>query len=124
MLKLQNKSLSDKLTSAQLKAEKLDEVEKENLIKTENLKQMDEENKSLREQLKKFANCDMRDEESAKNVNALMEENLEKLARITSLEDEVSSLKEEKESLISTLKLMQDELNLSERRRRKDSQSS
>ena len=124
MLKLQNKSLSDKLTSAQLKAEKLDEVEKENLIKTENLQQMDEENKSLREQLKKFANCDMRDEESAKNVNALMEENLEKLARITSLEDEVSSLKEEKESLISTLKLMQDELNLSERRRRKDSQSS
>ncbi|KAK3104114.1 hypothetical protein FSP39_024532 [Pinctada imbricata] len=102
-LKLKNKSLSDELKSVEIRTKSVDSLE--------------EENHSLKEQLKKFADCNMTDEDNVKSVEVLMKENVRFLTKVTELEDEVSSLKKEKDSLLETMRLLQDELNASENQR-------
>lgn len=106
--------------------EKLDHHTQEQEQKLENLHQVTEdlksENKQLRDKLKTFAlssGQSLDDIEDLRKVNCDFEkDNNDLMVRLVSLEEEKRDMKLEKESLLSTLQLMQDELMLSEQQRR------
>ncbi|XP_048728642.1 bridge-like lipid transfer protein family member 3B isoform X4 [Ostrea edulis] len=81
------------------------------------LQELEAENRLLREQTKK-SNAES---ETAKNSKQMLEtyatENARLIEKIGHLEDELLSVTREKNAFIETLTLLQDELNLSERRR-------
>ncbi|XP_061178016.1 bridge-like lipid transfer protein family member 3B isoform X2 [Saccostrea echinata] len=83
------------------------------------LQELEVENRLLREENRK-SKCSP-ESETAKEVKQLLEtyttENARLIERIAHLEDELLSVTQEKNSFIETLSLLQDELNLSERRR-------
>ena len=90
--------------------EKVDSISLEFSMKCNNLQ---EENKSLEEQLTKMSQ--LTNSKIELGISAIENENLKLQEKVLGLEEEVKSLSQEKDSLISTLKLMQDELMQSER---------
>jgi chromosome segregation ATPase len=79
------------------------------------LQEVEVENRLLREQTKKS------DSETAENSKQMLEtyatENARLIEKIGHLEEELLKVTREKDAFIETLSLLQDELNLSERRR-------
>ena len=119
-LESQNKQLRELL-------DKLDSYSQEQDTRLEMLQEIqqkydrvEEENKVLCDQLELFRNGNERtvDKLDYKSVNHELEtENSKLMERIVTLEDELETVKKEKDSLISTLKLLQDELMASEQYR-------
>lgn len=111
--------------------EKLDHHIQEQEEKVENMHQITEdlhsENKQLRDKLKTFAlssGQSVDDIEDLRKVNCdLEQDNNDLMVRLVSLEEEKREMTLEKQSLLSTLQLMQDELMVSEQQRRYTSTS-
>lgn len=104
------KILLDEMSLQKLKLqEKVDAISMELTTKCDTLQ---EENKSLEEHLTKMSQ--LTNSKIEMGISGIENENLKLQERVMSLEDEVKHVNQEKESLISTLKLMQDELMQSE----------
>ncbi|VDI54147.1 Hypothetical predicted protein [Mytilus galloprovincialis] len=104
------KILLDEMSLQKLKLqEKVDAISMELTTKCDTLQ---EENKSLEEHLTKMSQ--LTNSKIEMGISGIENENLKLQERVMSLEDEVKHINQEKESLISTLKLMQDELMQSE----------
>lgn len=116
--------------------EKLDTHTQEQDSEIEKLKQQQEkfedskfENEELRNRLKTFAlssGNSLDDIDDLRKVNTdLQSDNNALMERLVTLEEELQDMKMEKESLVQTLQLMQDELMVSEQvRQRKNTGSS
>lgn len=100
-MKLQNLKLNEKLNSASVEA-------------ASKISTLQEENNLLKEQLTKMSQ--LTNSKIEMGISEIEQENLKLQERILGLEEDLKTASEEKESLISTLKLMQDELFQSERK--------
>lgn len=113
--------LCDKLDShSRRQDDDLEKLRKEN----DQLVDLQDENKKLREKLKSFAlssGQSLDDMEDLRKVNADLEsENITLMERVVALQEELDESKKEKESLLSTLQLMQEELIASEQYRQRN----
>ncbi|XP_060600792.1 bridge-like lipid transfer protein family member 3B isoform X2 [Ruditapes philippinarum] len=117
----QLKILCEKLDNHSQKQDtELEKLKKEN----ERLVDLEDENKKLREKLKSFAMSSgpsLDEMEDLRKVNADLEsENATMMERVVTLQEELDDAKREKESLLSTLQLMQEELIASEQYRQRN----
>lgn len=119
-LQLENSQLKKSLSEIKQSKKKQDD-KIENLMQSVRLvSDLRTENKRLQEQLKKFTImsngdvCQYDTEQKKTNSEVMENENLKLQQRLATLEDDFHLAVKEKESLIATLKLLQDELFASE----------
>ncbi|KAL5007583.1 hypothetical protein ScPMuIL_016389, partial [Solemya velum] len=119
-LQLENSELKKSLNEIKQSKKKQDD-KIENLMQSVRLvSDLRTENKRLQEQLKKFTSmsngdvCQYDTEQKKTNSEVMENENLKLQQRLATLEDDFHLAVKEKESLIATLKLLQDELFASE----------
>lgn len=110
----ENRNLKISLEEMSFKKLKLEEkVDSISLEFSTKCNILQEENKSLEDQLTKMSQ--LTNSKIELGISSIENENLKLQEKVLGLEEEVKSLSQEKDSLISTLKLMQDELMQSER---------
>lgn len=110
----ENRNLKISLEEMSFKKLKLEEkVDSISLEFSTKCNILQEENKSLEDQLTKMS--ELTNSKIELGISSIENENLKLQEKVLGLEEEVKSLSQEKDSLISTLKLMQDELMQSER---------
>ena len=105
-----------KISLEEMSFQKLKLEEKVNSISLEfstKCNNLQVENKSLEDQLTKMSQ--LTNSKIELGISAIENENLKLQEKVLGLEEEVKALLQEKDSFISTLKLMQDELMQSER---------